>query len=195
MALTAVRLRPVDKRKNWGMRTYVSANSRTKYTSGDEAHPSPFRVVTSQKEIAELQSFDQFEVLEFDDMEHLKEFIQQEMEQRARVGLPAVRAAVMSGAGKTLNEVAPPRKAPAAARLPAAASGPAHAPASDPTKTNTGRQPASAKAAESNETARQPAEAAKPVPKAGSTASPASKPSKAASRKDKKRSTRPATDE
>ena len=179
MALTAVRLRPVDRRKGWGMRTYTSANSRTKYLSGTDRDPSPFRLVRSDKEVAELQHFDQFEILEFDDMAHLKEFIQQEMEQRARVGLPAVRAAIMSGPGKghAVEDVPRPRKA-AASRLPEAAKGPV----ADPTRTNTGRQPSTEK-----EPVAEPDK--KPEPK------PEPKPKKAGKGKKKGRSTKPAKDE
>jgi len=57
------------------------------------------------------------------------------MEQRARVGLPAVRAAVMGGpSGNASGKHVRPT---VESRLPRAASGPP----SDHTKTNTGRQP------------------------------------------------------
>lgn len=140
MSITAVRLRPRDKRLNYGMATYVSANSRTKYMAGTDRNPSAFRVTNSAKELEELSVFQQFEILEFDDLEHLRGFIQNEMEERARVGLPAVRAAIMtgSGAGKIVEDQARPRKA-VIQRLPAAVAGPN----SDSRKTNTGRAPVS----------------------------------------------------
>ena len=137
--ITAARLKPVDKRREFRMRTYVSAATRTRYTGGDSRNPSPFRIVEDREEIRELLEIPQFEVLEFNDLAHLQEYIQQEMENRARMGLPAVRAQVMTGtgAGHELQASAQPRRS-AVDKLPAAAV----PPASDPTKTNTGRKPA-----------------------------------------------------
>jgi hypothetical protein len=136
--ITAVRLKPIDKRLNFRMATYVSAASRTKYTSGNDWSPSPFRLVTSKAELKELAAIPQFEIAEFEDMDALREHIQDEMEGRARRGLPAVRAQVMTGTGAGHEELAAKGSKRGADKLPAAANGPA----SDPTKTNTGRQPA-----------------------------------------------------
>jgi hypothetical protein len=134
MTITAVRLRNIDKKRNFHMATYVSAASRTKYASGTDRSPAPFRLVDDRSELLELREIPQFEILDFDDLDHLKEYIQQEMEERARLGLPAVRAQIMSGSGvKHESQVVAPRKT-ALDKLPAAAT-------SDPTKTNTGRKP------------------------------------------------------
>lgn len=134
MAIMAVRLRPIDKKRNYHMATFVSATSRTKYTSGTERNPSPFRILAEPREAVELREIPQFEIMEFEDMADLQEHIQQEMEQRARMGLPAVRAQVISGSGVSHEEqVVAPRKT-ALDKLPPAAT-------SDPTKTNTGRKP------------------------------------------------------
>lgn len=135
MTITAVRLRNIDKKRAFHMATYVSAASRTKYSSGSDRIPAPFRLVADRSELVELRDIPQFEVLEFDDMEHLQAYIQQEMEERARLGLPAVRAQIMSGSGVAHeNQVVAPRKT-ALDKLPSAAT-------SDPSKTNTGRKPA-----------------------------------------------------
>jgi len=134
MAITAVRLRNIDKKKSFRMATYVSAASRTKYASGTDRNPAPFRLVSDRSELLELRDIPQFEILDFDDLDHLKEYIQQEMEERARMGLPAVRAQVMSGTGLAHESmVVAPRKT-ALDKLPAAAT-------SDPTRANTGRKP------------------------------------------------------
>lgn len=140
MMITAVRLKPIDKRLNFRMATYVSAASRTKYTSGNDWSPSPFRLVTSKAEIKELSAIPQFEIMEFEDEAALREHIQDEMEGRARRGLPAVRAQVMSGTGAGHEELAAKGSKKGTDKLPAAANGPS----SDPTKTNTGRPPADA---------------------------------------------------
>ncbi len=129
--ITVVRLKPKDKRKNCLMRTYTSAHSRTKYTAGDEINPSAFRIVKSQEEIKELQRFPQFEILQLDSMDQLKEHVQQEMEERARVGLPAVRAPIIATPAKDRVRPKPQSK------LPPAANGPA----SDSKTTNLGRKP------------------------------------------------------
>jgi len=136
--ITAVRLLPRDEKKGHGMLTYFSANSRTKYTAGDGVNPSPFRVIRSQGEIAELEKFPQFEILEFDSMDQLHEYVQQEMEERARLGQPAIRAAILGNAApaKVVPKKVVPRKA-TSTRLPPAANGPQ----SDPSATNTGRKP------------------------------------------------------
>ena len=137
MAVIAVRLRPVEKRLNFLMRTYTSARSRTKYTAGTDSNPSPFRIIKDEAEIKELSILPQFEILSFNDMDHLREFIQGEMETRARVGLPAVRAAVMNGAGVgQIVEAAPRPKKTVIDRLPPEASG-----VTGP-RANTGRAPA-----------------------------------------------------
>jgi len=137
MSITAVRLRERDKRKGYLMKTYFSANSRSKYTAGEGANPSPFRVVNSPAEIEELRGFPQFEILEFNDLKELEEFTQQEMEERARMGLSAVRAAILAGAGASVKpKVITPRKS-ANDRLPPAAT----AIPSDPSATNVGRRP------------------------------------------------------
>ncbi len=138
--ITAVRLKPIDKRLNFRMATYVSAASRTKYSSGNDWSPSPFRLVTSKAEITELRAIPQFEIMEFEDMDALREHIQNEMEGRARRGLPAVRAQVMSGTGAGHEELAAKGSKRGTDKLPAAANGPT----SDPTKANTGRTPADA---------------------------------------------------
>jgi hypothetical protein len=135
--ITAVRLKERNKRKNHLMRVYFSAASRSKYTAGENGHPSPFRIVKNQAEISELSQFSQFEILKFDDMAHLQAFIQQEMEERARLGFPAVRAAVMgdSGSDVIMKKVTPLKTAHD--RLP-----PVAIPKrSDASVTNTGRRP------------------------------------------------------
>lgn len=181
MAIMAARLKPVDKRRNFLMRTYVSANSRTRYEGGTEFSPSQFRIVEDPSEIRELQEFQQFEILEFDDKDHLREYIQQEMEQRARLGLPAVRAQVVSGTGigHEVQASAPPRKT-VMDRLPPQATQDAQTAASgvsSASRTNTGRPPV-AEATTPAASARQPA-AGSPREKA----------------KNKKRSVRPASDD
>ncbi len=194
MTITAVRLKPIDRTRNFGMRSYVSANSRTKYTSGSDQSPSPFRVINNDAEAVELSAIPQFELLEFDDMDHLREVVQAEMESRARVGLPAVRASVLDGPGigrSVVGNSAKPRRA-VIDRLPAAAT----TPASDPTKTHKGRQPTAEKALgeDSPGIDEKQAEAAeKPAPKS----KPKSKPKARTKGKkgQKKRNTRPASDE
>lgn len=126
MSIIAVRLKPVDKQRKLLMRSYVSATSRTKYTSGTDNNPSAFRLVSDQREIAELAQIEQFEAFEFDDLDHLREYIQQEMEQRARVGLPAVRAAVVAANGKALGTEVPRKTV--MDKLPPAAVAPPGAP-------------------------------------------------------------------
>ena len=135
--ITAVRLRERDKRKGYNMRVFISATSRTKYTAGEGGNPSPFRVVRDHRELEELDRFPQFEILEFEGMEHIQQFVQQEMEERARVGLPPVRAAILGGATRRIEAKAVRPRMSAHERLaPAAVSAP-----SDPNATNKGRQP------------------------------------------------------
>jgi len=175
--ITAVRLRERDKKAGFLMRTYFSAFSRSKYTAGEHGQPSPFRLVKSQGEIDELSRFPQFEILDFDDMDQLNEFVQQEMEDRARKGLPAVRAAIMGGAGAPLaQKKVTPRRRSAHDRLPPAASG---AP-SDPGRTNTGRRPAQVPPKEKDEPVQPktvtPVSKPKPKPKADPKPKPKAKP-------------------
>lgn len=133
--ITVVRLRERDKRLGYLMATYVSAATRTRYSAGNINEPSPLRIVESKAELAELKEIQQFEILEFADKDALQEFIQSDMERRARSGLPAIRAQIQSGTAAAHDAaVAAPRKT-ATDKLPPAAQ------KDDPTKSNTGRKP------------------------------------------------------
>jgi len=134
--ITAVRLRAYDRRKGHRMRTYTSAATGTKYTAGTATSPSAFRVVRNKTELRELSEFPQFEILEFDDMDHLREVVQSEMESRARQGLPAVRAPIMGGPSGRSGATKHVRPS-VSDRLPPAASGPV----TDSNTTGKGRQP------------------------------------------------------
>lgn len=134
--ITVVRLRERDKRKGYLMATYVSAATRTRYSAGNINEPSPLRIVESKSELAELKDIDQFEILEFEDKDELQEFIQTDMERRARSGLTAIRAQIQTGTAAAHDAaVAAPRKT-ALDKIPAAAKD-----KDDPTKSNTGRKP------------------------------------------------------
>jgi len=171
--ITAVRLKERDKKAGFLMRTYFSAHSRSKYTAGEHGQPSAFRLVKSRGELEELSRFPQFEILEFDDMDQLNEFVQQEMEERARKGLPAVRAAIMGGAGSPMvQKKVTPRKRSAHDRLPPAATGVP----SDPGTTNTGRKPAMVPPKEKDEPVAPIPKVTKPKPKPKPKAKPKVKP-------------------
>lgn len=136
--ITAVRLLPRNEKKSYLMLTYLSANGRKKYLAGNDNNPSSFRIIKDRREIAELEEFPQFEILEFDSVEQLHEYAQQEMEERSRKGLPAVRAAILGddSVPKIIPNKITPRKA-VSTRLPPAANGRP----SDPHQNYTGRKP------------------------------------------------------
>lgn len=89
--LTAVRLRPYAPDRGHRMRTYTSSSLQL-YRAGDATVPSSWRVVADAREVAELREIPQFEVLPFASLEALAAHVQVEMEQRARQGLPPIRA-------------------------------------------------------------------------------------------------------
>lgn len=92
--ITAVRLQKCNPKKGFMLRTYVSANSETRYNSGEGDIPSGWRIVSDQDEIAELKERLQFEFKVVDDMGALRELVQLEMEAEARIGGAPVRAAI-----------------------------------------------------------------------------------------------------
>ena len=92
--ITAVRLQQRNPKRGFNMRSYVSANSQSRYRSGDGVTPSPWKVIEDPMELAELAGYPQFERKDFDTLAELEEFVQVEMEQGARLGFPPVRAAI-----------------------------------------------------------------------------------------------------
>jgi hypothetical protein len=92
--LYAVRLREPNRVRGFLMRSYTSA-SGSKYTAGTEASPSPLRMVSDPRELAELREIPQFEILTAPNEQALRDRLQTEMEARARVGGSAVRAAIV----------------------------------------------------------------------------------------------------
>ncbi len=97
--MKAARLKERNPSKGLKMRTYTTAATGTKYTAGDIGRPSPLRIVKEPSELEELSGIPQFEVLEFGRMSELDDIIQNEMEARARIGNPAVRAEVLAEKG------------------------------------------------------------------------------------------------
>lgn len=92
--ITAVRLQVFNPKLGHRMRSYVSANSATRYRAGTILVPSAWRIVDDPMELAELADYPQFQRKDFDSLAELQEFVQTEMEQGARLGLPPVRAAI-----------------------------------------------------------------------------------------------------
>lgn len=122
----AARLRERNPKLGFGMRTYTSATTGTKYVAGHVGKPSALRVVKDPREVKELQAIAQFEVLDFETAKELYDLLQIEMEQRSRMGQSAVRAEIIaeegemediepppvtSNASRTLDEVAPDEEA------------------------------------------------------------------------------------
>lgn len=97
--IKAARLKERNPQLGLGMRTYTTASTGTKYTSGYVGKPSPLRIVADIRELEEIKNIDQFEILEFQNTDDLHEKLQIEMEERSRLGQPAVRAEVISEAG------------------------------------------------------------------------------------------------
>jgi len=123
--IIVARLCERNPKKGHGMRTYTTSATGTKFVAGEAGQPSALRVVADIRELDELRSIDQFQVLEFRDRDHLSATLQTEMEARARMGQPAIRAAVISETGeiaepsaaaktaqpdRSLDEVAPEDK-------------------------------------------------------------------------------------
>lgn len=90
--MIAVRLRARNPQQGHLMRTYVSHTLTNRYTAGEGVNPSPWRVISDEAELEELRAIPQFELKEFKEMGDLTELVQSEMEERARVGYPAIRA-------------------------------------------------------------------------------------------------------
>lgn len=93
-SLYAVRLREPSRVRGFTMRSYTSA-SGSRYTAGTESSPSPLRLVSDPRELAELREIPQFEILTAPNEQALRDRLQTEMEARARVGGAAVRAAIV----------------------------------------------------------------------------------------------------
>ncbi len=95
MSITAVRLQDRDMRKGFGLRTYTSAATSTRYGVGQHGTPPPIRVIKHKGEIAELRAIEQFEIMSFPTMAALNEKVQNEMEIRARKGGSSARAEIL----------------------------------------------------------------------------------------------------
>jgi len=105
--IKAARLKERNPQLGFGMRTYTTASTGTKYTSGHVGKPSPLRIVADIRELEEIKEIAQFEILEFQSAGDLYEKLQVEMEERSRLGQPAVRAEVISEAGALDGPVSP----------------------------------------------------------------------------------------
>lgn len=90
--ITAVRLRPYARKGANRMRTYTSVSGK-KYEAGFAGgDPSPIYAIDSTAELREFEAIAQFQIMHFDSVEELHEFVQHEMEIIARRGGHAVRA-------------------------------------------------------------------------------------------------------
>ena len=96
----AARLRERNPKRGHGMKTYTTAATGTKFVAGAPGKPSALRVVSDDREVAEISEIGQFEILEFQTAAQLDALIQREMEERSRLGHPAVRAEVISQPGQ-----------------------------------------------------------------------------------------------
>jgi len=88
----AVRMRPYNGRE-FKMRSYTSARGK-RFTAGWGHRPSPWRIDITRQDVEELANVPQFEIRKFDDMTQLEGMIDAEMQDRARAGQPAIRAAI-----------------------------------------------------------------------------------------------------
>lgn len=91
--ITAARLRAYNPNRGQKIRTYTSGRGN-KYEAGNGVVPSTWRIVNNSVEIAELSEEPQFQIMQFQDMDDFDIYIQDEMENEARMGRPPIRAAV-----------------------------------------------------------------------------------------------------
>ena len=103
--IRVARLKEYNKRAGHLMKSYTSYTSQTKYVVGKMGLPSPLRIVPDPREIDELRGIPQFEILEFETEEDLREMIQTEMEVRARLGAPPARAEIVGAINKIVKKV------------------------------------------------------------------------------------------
>lgn len=108
-AIVAVRLREYDRKKRFTMRSYTSASGK-RYKAGDSRSPSAWRVGIGGYEIQELSQFEQFEIKEFASIDELKRMITFEMEERARIGLPAITAKIDGAKTTAFDEAGQPKR-------------------------------------------------------------------------------------
>jgi hypothetical protein len=130
--ITIARLRAYQQ-PTCPLRSYTST-AGAQYLSGTRGNPAPFRVVTSASELREIQAVAQFEIRAFENEQGVLAFLDEEMEGRARAGLPAVRSAVQ-GLGPAPAQVRPgdpPVELPLAAAAKALAAASTTAPRPTP---------------------------------------------------------------
>lgn len=101
MTITAVRLRPFNKKTGMGKKTHTSYHLGKKYSIGAfVGAPSPVYVVNDRTELAELRKIPQFEIMVFTDRKDLDDFLASEIMNAARVGRHMFPPAVIETAIK-----------------------------------------------------------------------------------------------
>ncbi len=91
--MKVVRLKPYNEKQGHLLGSYTLPDG-TKFTAGDMDIPSPIRVVSDKNVLAAVADIPQFEILDVKDEATLREMVQSEMEERARMGASPVRAVV-----------------------------------------------------------------------------------------------------
>lgn len=105
--IIAVRLREYDGRHQL-MKSYTTASGK-RFHAGFRANPSPWRVDVTKADVAELSGMPEFEVRKFSGIGELEGMIDAEMQDRARAGQPAIRAAIESVRGPRAAKAEPRR--------------------------------------------------------------------------------------
>jgi len=107
--ITMARLRPFNKKKGRGMRTYTSSKGN-KYSVGIGHQPSPVKIVQDEAELEELREFPQFEIRSFKDRAALDAFLEDEVASIIRSGRQAVKPSVDTVRNRAKGKPASPAK-------------------------------------------------------------------------------------
>ena len=97
---TVARLKDVNKRVGYKMRTYTSANGN-RFNAGTPQIPAAWKIIRDPNEANELREIPQFQVLEIESQTELDEMIQRDMEVGVSKGKAPVRAAVIASSSTT----------------------------------------------------------------------------------------------